>query len=156
MLPEAAAVHLPWLRSRLAEYGDDVRVRLLAGLLLPATAVVTGQRSRRRLFEKASSLFEQYDVLVAPEMPIVAPKIGQDVVDAGGEQLAYRLSLIPFNSPWSCLGLPAVSVPAGFVDGLPVGMAIVGRRLEEATVLRVAHAFQQVTDWHERTPPALA
>lgn len=156
MLPEAAAVHLPWLRTRLAEYGDDVRVRLLAGLLLPGTAVVTGQRSRRRLHEKASALFERHDVLVAPEMPIVAPRIGQDVVEVGGEQLAYRLSLIPFNLPWSCLGLPAASVPAGFVDGLPVGMAVVGRRFDDATVLRVAHEFQQVTDWHERTPPAPA
>lgn len=156
MLPEAAAVHLPWLRTRLAEYGDDVRVRLLAGLLLPATSVVTGQRSRRRLFEKAASLFEQFDVLVAPEMPIVAPRIGEDVVDVGGERLAYRLSLIPFNSPWSCLGLPAASVPCGFVAGLPVGMAIVGRRFDETTVLRVAHAFQQVTDWHERRPPVRA
>ncbi len=153
MLPEAAAAHLHWLRTRLDEYGDDVRVRLLAGLLLPGTAVVTGQRARRRLYAEGSRLFERCDVLVAPAMPIVAPRIGEDVVDAGGESLPYRLSLIPYNSPWSCLGLPVVSVPCGLVDGLPVGLALVGRRLDEETVLRVAHAFQQATDWHELTPP---
>ena len=153
MLPEAASAHLPWLRTRLADYGDDVRARLLAGLLLPGTAVVTGQRARRRLYAEALELLERVDVLVAPQMPVVAPRIGDDTVDAGGRSLPYRLSLIPFNSPWSCLGLPVASVPCGIVDGLPVGMAIVGRRLDEAGVLRVAHAFQLATDWHTRLPP---
>lgn len=156
MLPEAAAAHLHWLRTRLDEYGDDVRARLLAGLLLPGTAVVTGQRARRRLYAEGSRLFQRCDVLVAPAMPIVAPRIGEDAVDAGGESLPYRLSLIPYNSPWSCLGLPVVSVPCGLVDGLPVGLALVGRRLDEETVLRVAHTFQQATGWHELTPPGPA
>jgi aspartyl-tRNA(Asn)/glutamyl-tRNA(Gln) amidotransferase subunit A len=152
MLPEAASVHLEWLRTRLADYGDDVRARLLAGLLLPGTAVVTGQRARRRLYARAASLLDRFDLLVAPEMPIVAPRIGEDTVEVGGTRLPYRLSLIPYNSPWSCLGLPVASVPCGVVDGLPVGLAIVGRRLDEAVVLRAAHAFQQVTDWHTRDP----
>ena len=153
MLPEAAEAHLPWLRTRLADYGADVRARLLAGLLLPASAPITGQRARRALAEEARPLFDRFDLLAAPEMPIVAPRIGEDPVDVGGQQLPYRLSLIPFNSPWSCLGLPTASVPCGFVDGLPVGLALTGRRLAEATVLRAAHAFQQATDWHERRPP---
>jgi aspartyl-tRNA(Asn)/glutamyl-tRNA(Gln) amidotransferase subunit A len=153
MLPEAAEAHLPWLRTRLADYGADVRARLLAGLLLPSSAPVTGQRARRALADEARPLFERYDVLASPEMPIVAPRIGEDPVEVGGERIAYRLAIIPFNSPWSCLGVPTVSVPCGLVDGLPVGLALTGRRLAEATVLRVAHAFQQVTDWHERRPP---
>jgi aspartyl-tRNA(Asn)/glutamyl-tRNA(Gln) amidotransferase subunit A len=153
MLPEAAEAHLPWLRTRLADYGADVRSRLLAGLLLPSSAPVTGQRARRALAHEARPLFERYDVLASPEMPIVAPRIGEDPVEVGGERIAYRLSLIPFNSPWSCLGVPSASVPCGLVEGLPVGLALTGRRLGEATVLRVAHAFQQRTDWHERRPP---
>ncbi|MGL6278617.1 MAG: amidase [Gaiella sp.] len=152
MLPEAAEAHLPWLRTRLPDYGDDVRARLLAGLLLPSSAVVTGQRARRALALEARPLFERFDVLVSPEMPIVAPRIGEDPVEVGGIQLPYRLALIPYNSPWSCLGLPTVSTPCGFVDGLPVGLALTGRRLGEATVLRAAHAFQQETDWHLRAP----
>ena len=153
MLPEAAEAHLPWLRTRLADYGADVRARLLAGLLLPSAAPVTGQRARRALAHEARPLFERYDLLASPEMPIAAPRIGEDPVEVGGERIAYRLSLIPFNSPWSCLGVPTASVPCGLVDGLPVGLALTGRRLGEATVLRVAHAFQQETDWHERRPP---
>jgi aspartyl-tRNA(Asn)/glutamyl-tRNA(Gln) amidotransferase subunit A len=153
MLPEAAEAHLPWLRTRLADYGADVRARLLAGLLLPASAPITGQRARRALALEARPLFERFDVLAAPEMPIVAPRIGEDPVEVAGQQLPYRLSLIPFNSPWSCLGLPTVSVPCGFVAGLPVGLALTGRRLADATVLRTAHAYQQVSGWHDRRPP---
>ena len=152
MLPEAAEAHLPWLRTRLADYGPDVRARLLAGLLLPASAPITGQRARRELAREARPLFERFDLLAAPEMPIVAPRIGEDPVEVAGQTLPYRLSLIPYNSPWSCLGVPTASVPCGFVDGLPVGLALTGRRLGEATVLRAAHAYQRVTDWHERRP----
>ena len=70
-----------------------------------------------------------------------------------GEEVLYRLSVIPTSSPWTLAGLPVVSVPCGFVDGLPVGLALVGRRFAEATVLRLAHAYQTLTDWHERRPP---
>jgi len=100
----------------------------------------------------ARGLFGRYDLLVQPQMPVVPPKIGQELVELDGEQVAYRLALLPFNSPWSLIGLPALSVPAGFVGGLPVGMVLVGPRFGEVAVLRAGHAFQQATDWHERRP----
>jgi Asp-tRNA(Asn)/Glu-tRNA(Gln) amidotransferase A subunit family amidase len=153
MLPEAANVHLPWMRERLADYGPDVRARLLAGLLLPSTAYVTGLRARRWFDDVIRRLFEHFDLLVAPAMPIVAPSLGEENVEVRGETMPYRLALIPFNSPWSLAGLPVASVPCGFVDGLPVGLALVGGRLQDQTVLRAAHAFQQATDWHDRRPP---
>jgi aspartyl-tRNA(Asn)/glutamyl-tRNA(Gln) amidotransferase subunit A len=153
MLPEAAEFHLPWLRSRLADYGDDVRARLLAGLLMPATAHVTGLRARRWFWDELRKLFDRVDLLAAPEMPIVAPPIGQNEVEVRGDRMPYRLSLIPFNSPWTLAGLPVASMPAGFVGGLPLGLALVGRPREEATVLRAVHTFQRATDWHERRPP---
>ena len=156
MLPEAAEVHLPWLRARLADYGDDVRARLLAGLLMPATAHVTGLRARRWYRDELTKLFDRVDVLAAPEMPIVAPPIGDADVEIHGERMPYRLALIPFNSPWSLPGLPVLSVPAGFVDGLPVGLALVGGPRAEQTILQAAHAFQRATDWHERRPPVLS
>jgi aspartyl-tRNA(Asn)/glutamyl-tRNA(Gln) amidotransferase subunit A len=152
MLPEASSVHLGWLRTRLGDYGADVRARLLAGLLLPSTAYVTGQRARRWYYEHLEPVLGRYDVLAAPEMPVVAPRLGDDTVELGGRPTAYRLALIPYNSPWSLAGLPVASVPCGFVDGLPVGMALVGRRFAEGTVLRAAHAFQGATDWHARRP----
>jgi aspartyl-tRNA(Asn)/glutamyl-tRNA(Gln) amidotransferase subunit A len=156
MLTEAAEVHLPWLRTRLADYGDDVRARLLAGLLLPATAHVTGLRARRWFCDELRTVFERVDLIAAPGMPVVAPPIGQTHVEIQGEPVPYRLSLIPFNSPWSLAGLPVASVPAGFVDGLPLGLALVGRPRDEQTVLQAAHAFQRATDWHERRPPPVS
>ena len=152
MLPEATSVHLPWLRTRLHDYGADVRVRLLAGLFLPGTAYATGVRLRERYCAGLAAVFERFDLLAAPAMPVVAPRIGVETVRVRGAELPYRLSLIPFNSPWSLAGLPAASVPCGFVDGLPTGLALVGRPREEATVLQAAHAYQQATDWHERRP----
>jgi aspartyl-tRNA(Asn)/glutamyl-tRNA(Gln) amidotransferase subunit A len=85
-------------------------------------------------------------------MPVLPPRVGEETVDLNGDTILYRLTLIPFNSPWSCVGLPVASVPCGFVEGLPVGLALVGRRFDEETVLRAADAFQRLTDWHERRP----
>lgn len=153
MLPEAASVHLEWMRTRLEDYGADVRARLLAGLFLPATAYVTGMRARREYCVGVNGLFGRFDVLAAPVMPVIAPRIGDGEVDLRGERVPYRLALMPFNSPWALAGLPVVSAPCGFVDGLPVGLALVGRRFAEETVLRAAHAYQTVTNWHEQRPP---
>jgi aspartyl-tRNA(Asn)/glutamyl-tRNA(Gln) amidotransferase subunit A len=155
MLPEATAVHLPWLRERPGDYGADVRVRLLAGLLLPGTAYVTGLRTRRSYRARLEPLLARYDLLAAPAMPVTAPRIGEEAVVVRGEQTLFRRALIPFNSPWSLAGLPAASVPCGFVGGLPVGLALVGRPLADATVLRAAHAYQGATDWHERRAPGV-
>jgi aspartyl-tRNA(Asn)/glutamyl-tRNA(Gln) amidotransferase subunit A len=130
-----------------------VRARLLVGLFLPPTAYVTGQQARRLAYEDLRRVFETVDVLAAPTMPVLPPRIEDDTVELGSQELPHRLVVIPWNSPWSLAGSPVVSVPCGLVDGLPVGLALVGPRLGEAAVLRVAHSFQQVTDWHERRPP---
>jgi aspartyl-tRNA(Asn)/glutamyl-tRNA(Gln) amidotransferase subunit A len=152
MLPEAAEAHLEWLRTRLPDYGADVRARLLAGLLLPSTAYVTGLRALRWYRDELRPVFERYDLLVQPAMPVVPPRIGEESVVVEGEEVPYRLALIPFNSPWTLTGAPVASVPCGFVAGLPVGLALVGRPAGDATVLRAAAAFQQATDWHARRP----
>jgi aspartyl-tRNA(Asn)/glutamyl-tRNA(Gln) amidotransferase subunit A len=152
MLPEAAEAHLGWLRTRLPEYGADVRTRLLAGLLLPATAYVTGLRGQHWYRNELRPVFERYDLLVQPAMPVVPPLIGEETVELRDEAVPYRLALIPFNSPWTLAGAPVASVPCGFVGGLPVGLALVGRPSGDATVLRAAAAFQRATDWHARRP----
>jgi aspartyl-tRNA(Asn)/glutamyl-tRNA(Gln) amidotransferase subunit A len=151
--PEAAEAHRDWLRTRLTAYGDDVRARLLVGLFLPPTVYVLGQRARRLAVAAFERAIAEVDVLASPTMPVLPPRIGEDTVELpGGERIPYRLTVIPYNSPWSLVGAPVASVPVGFVEGLPVGLSLVGRRLAEGTVLRAAHAFQRLTDWHERRP----
>ena len=145
MLPEATARHLPWLRTRLADYGADVRARLLAGLFLPPTAYVTGLRARRWAREAFERDLGGYDLLVAPAMPTTAPRL--DAIPA-----TYRLELMPYNSPAALFALPVTVVPCGFADGLPVGLALTGRRGEDGVPLETAMRFQQETDWHLRRP----
>jgi aspartyl-tRNA(Asn)/glutamyl-tRNA(Gln) amidotransferase subunit A len=145
LLPEATEVHLHWLRTRLADYGPDVRARLLAGLFLPSTAYVTGLRARRWAVAEFERELGAYDLLVAPAMPITAPRLDSIAPD-------YRLQLMPYNSPAALLGLPVTVVPCGFVDGLPAGLALWGRRGEDAVPLGAAEEFQRRTDWHVRIP----
>jgi aspartyl-tRNA(Asn)/glutamyl-tRNA(Gln) amidotransferase subunit A len=145
LLPEAAAGHLGWLRTRLADYGPDVRARLLAGLLLPSTAYVTGLRARRWARREFERELGRFDLLVAPAMPTTAPRL-----DALPE--SYRLDLIPYNSPAALLDLPVTVVPCGVVDGLPVGLALTGRRGEDGVPLAAAEAVQEATDWHLQAP----
>ena len=152
MLPEAAQAHRRWLRTRLADYGSDVRVRLLAGLLLPSTAYVAGLRARNWYLSELRPLQQRFDLFVHPAMSVPPPRIGVETVELHGETVPFRLSVIPFNSPWTLAGVPVASVPCGFVDGMPMGLAIVGRPSGESTVLRAAAAFQRATDWHERRP----
>jgi Asp-tRNA(Asn)/Glu-tRNA(Gln) amidotransferase A subunit family amidase len=153
---EATQAHGEWLRTRLADYDDDVRARLLVGLFLPGTVYVTGQRARRLYHERMLDVFAGVDLLAAPVMPALPPRLEEETVDVDGREVPYRLALIAYNSPWSLGGLPVASVPCGLVDGLPVGLALIGPRLGEEVVLRAAHAFQQATDWHLRRPQPAA
>jgi aspartyl-tRNA(Asn)/glutamyl-tRNA(Gln) amidotransferase subunit A len=146
MLPEATTAHLHWLRTRLADYGADVRARLLAGLFLPSTAHVTGLRARRWALDEYEQALGAYDLVVAPAMPITAPRLDAIPPD-------YRLLIMPYNSPAALLGLPVTIVPCGFVDGLPVGLSLTGRPGDDGTPLAAAHAFQLETDWHEAPLP---
>lgn len=145
MLPEATARHLEWLRTRLDDYGADVRVRLLAGLFLPSTAHVTGLRARRWVRDAFERELGAYDLLVAPAMPTTAPRL--DAIPP-----TYRLDLMPYNSPAALLALPVTVVPCGLVDGLPVGLALTGRRGEDGIPLAAAEQLQEATDWHLRRP----
>ncbi|HEV8264183.1 MAG TPA: amidase family protein, partial [Gemmatimonadales bacterium] len=89
-----------------------------------------------------------------PSTPIVATAVGQGEVTVEREKLDVRSSLIRFTRHFNVSGHPACSVPCGFTAaGLPIGMQIVGRAFDEATVLRVADAYQRATDWHTRRPP---
>ena len=131
MLPEATQAHLGWLRTRLPDYGPDVRARLLAGLLLPSTAYVTRAAGSALVPRTSCAPCSSASTCsCTPAMPVVPPRIGEETVSLHGEEIPYRLALIPFNSPWSLAGAPVASVPCGFVDGLPVGLALVGRPSE--------------------------
>jgi aspartyl-tRNA(Asn)/glutamyl-tRNA(Gln) amidotransferase subunit A len=150
--PEATSIHLEWLRTRLGDYGGDVRGRLLAGLFVPATAYVTAVRARSVIAAAFRSAAEPFDCLVAPTLPSVAPLFGRS--DPLAENL-FRQGLLRYTAPWSLVGWPVVSVPCGFADGMPVGLSIIARRFRDADALAIAARFQRTTDWHlQRAPTA--
>jgi aspartyl-tRNA(Asn)/glutamyl-tRNA(Gln) amidotransferase subunit A len=151
---EAYAYHAPWLKKRPREYGADVRERLRFGAFISGADYVNGQRARALIRDDVDAALGKLDVLVAPTTPIAAMPVDADEADINGDKHSVRPALIRFTRPFNASGHPAVSVPCGFTaEGLPIGLQIVGRPFDEATVLRVADAYQGATDWHTRRPP---
>lgn len=150
---EAAAVHEPRLREHGELYGEDVRVRLDRGLFLAAADYLLAQRARSFLAREYVQALTGVDVLVTPTTIAPAAPIAEDTPAGAAASLAMSLHYTRFTNPFNLTGLPALSVPCGFTkQGLPIGLQIVGRPFDEATVLRVGQAFQEITDWHERHP----
>jgi len=146
MFGEAYAYHQPDLQSRSELYGKYTRQQLQLGALYSAADYVQAQRVRSLFKEEALRALSQVDVLVVPTMLNVAPTF------EGYDPDAMRRAPT-FTGLWNLAGLPAASVCCGFSSvGLPIGMQIVGKPFDEATVMRVGDAYQQLTDWHLRTP----
>src|SRR5262249_13734052 len=98
----------------------------------------------RREFEEA---FSRYDVLITPTAPTPAFRLGEKTADPVQMYLSDVCTL-----PINIAGIPGLSVPCGFEDGLPIGLQVLGRAFDEATILRVAHAYEQAADWRARRP----
>ena len=138
-------------RTRAAGFGAEVKRRIMLGTYALSTGYYDayyGQAQKvrtlvRRDFEKA---FERVDVLAAPTTPSVAFKHGEKA-----DPLAMYMNDV-YTIPASMTGLPAISVPCGFnASGLPIGLQLIGRPLDEPTLLRAAHAYERATPWHERS-----
>ncbi len=150
---EAVAYHLRWLRTRPNDYQPDVRDRLRAGIFVSGAHYVVAQRVRALVRDEVNEALARRDVLLAPTTPVPATPIGQHEVAIRGANADVRTALIRLTRPFNLSGHPVCSVPCGFTSGLPVGMQIVGRPFDEATVLKAADAYQRATDWHSRRPP---
>jgi aspartyl-tRNA(Asn)/glutamyl-tRNA(Gln) amidotransferase subunit A len=154
--PEAVAYHEPLLRRHAADYQPDVRQRLVVGRFLAATDYVQGQRARARMRDEVNAVLDQVDCLLTPTLPIVAPPVTATEVTIGARREAPRSALTAFTRLFNLTGHPVVAVPCGFsAEGLPVSLQLVGRPFDEATILRLAQAYQDATAWHTRRPPAV-
>jgi aspartyl-tRNA(Asn)/glutamyl-tRNA(Gln) amidotransferase subunit A len=93
------------------------------------------------------------DAVIAPVAPVAAPTIAESDVGNSPDAEAVIQRLTRFTRPVNYLGLPSLSIPAGFTaGGLPVGMQLIGRSFDETTLLRIGAAFQRATDFHDRVP----
>jgi aspartyl-tRNA(Asn)/glutamyl-tRNA(Gln) amidotransferase subunit A len=153
VLAEAQAIHAEALRTRPGDFGPDLQAIL--GSPAPETpSLMAALRMRDALRVAVREVFEEVDLLVTATTPVVAADIGQEVVTYGGVEEPILLALIRCTAPFNGTGHPALSLPCGFTSaGLPIGLQIVGREFDEATVLRAGLAYEQATDWHRKVPP---
>jgi len=139
-------------RSRGEGFGEEVKRRILIGTYALSAGYydayyLKAQQLRRMIKDDFQQAFDSVDLILGPTTPEVAFAIGAKTDDPVSMYLQdiYTISL-------NLAGLPGMSVPVGFVDGLPVGMQLIGNYFDEALLLRVAHSYQQVSDWHLQTP----
>ncbi|HHZ88322.1 MAG TPA: Asp-tRNA(Asn)/Glu-tRNA(Gln) amidotransferase subunit GatA [Chromatiaceae bacterium] len=139
-------------RSRGEGFGEEVKRRIMIGTYALSAGYydayyLKAQRVRRLISDDFTRAFDQVDVIMGPTAPSVAFALGSKTDDPIGMYLSdiYTIAV-------NLAGLPAMSVPCGFADELPVGLQIIGKPFEESRLLNVAHQFQQATDWHQRAP----
>ena len=142
-------------RSRSEGFGNEVKRRIMTGTYVLSAGYydayyLKAQRLRRLLRDEFRAALDQVDVIVTPTTPSPAFPLGSRIDDPISMYLSdiYTVSV-------NLAGLPAISIPAGFSNGLPVGMQIIGNYFHEARLLNVAHQYQLMTDWHKQVPEGL-
>ena len=139
-------------RTRQHGFGPEVKRRIMLGAFALSSGYYDAyyhkaQQVRTLIREDFDRVFQEVDALAAPVSPLVAFPIGERADDP------VRMYLVDvYTLPVNIAGLPAMSVPCGFSEGLPVGLQLIGPHLEESRLLNIAHAYQQATDWHKARP----
>jgi len=140
-------------RTRQSGFGPEVKRRIMLGTYALSAGYydayyLKAQKVRTLIKREFDEAFEKYDALVTPTSPVVPFRLGEKLEDPIQMYLSDICTL-----PINIAGIPAISVPAGFADNLPVGLQIMGKPFSEETLLRIAFAYEQATDWHKRRPP---
>ena len=149
LFADAASYHRERLEAEPGRFSAGVLHRLEPGLALRAVDYARHMRWLEAWRGRCGPFFSEVDAVITPTVPVTAPEAGDDLALS---EVTSRLSR--FCWAWPAAGVPAISVPCGFVDGLPAGLQIAAGRWQDGRVLRIAHAYQQATDWHRRRPPS--
>jgi aspartyl-tRNA(Asn)/glutamyl-tRNA(Gln) amidotransferase subunit A len=150
---EATAVHGERLRTRGADLGEDVRVRLEMGHFIPGHWYVKAQRMRHALVERIEAAFEGADVLLCATLRTPAPAVGQGSVRIGDREYALHTAVTNLTLPFNLAGLPAASVPWTMsTDGVPICLQVVGPRGGDWRTLAIAQRLELASPWVRRKP----
>ena len=152
---EWSNLHRPLFEPNIDELDHNNKIRFLTGSVIPAQYYYKAQKIRAVLRKQILDALEKVDVLVLPTGPVTAPPVESvPGVQSKEHALTGLAGRISFTGPFNLAGTPAISVPCGFSSaGMPMGLQIVGRPFAEETVLKIAHAYEQNTDWHNRRAP---
>ncbi|MGD6817953.1 Asp-tRNA(Asn)/Glu-tRNA(Gln) amidotransferase subunit GatA [Metabacillus sp. 84] len=139
-------------QTRAEGFGNEVKRRIMLGTFALSSGYYDAyykkaQKVRTLIKKDFEDVFEKYDVIVGPTTPTPAFKIGEKTDDPL-TMYANDILTIPVN----LAGVPGISVPCGFSNGLPLGLQIIGKHFDESTIYRVAHVFEQATDHHKAKP----
>jgi aspartyl-tRNA(Asn)/glutamyl-tRNA(Gln) amidotransferase subunit A len=152
---EAAAFHKRWLIERPQDYGPQVLMRLQNGLAIPGVSYLEAMRWRGPALAAHIAATSNVDAVIAPVAPVAAPTIAESDVGNSPDAEAVIQRLTRFTRPINYLGVPSLAIPSGFTSkGLPVGMQLIGRSFDEATLIKIGAAFQRATDFHDKVPQA--
>ncbi|MGI6412705.1 MAG: Asp-tRNA(Asn)/Glu-tRNA(Gln) amidotransferase subunit GatA [Syntrophomonadaceae bacterium] len=149
---EADNVLEMFARSRGYGFGDEVKRRIMLGTYALSSGYyedyyLKAAKVRRLISDDFAQVFKDFDLIVSPTTPTTAFKLGENAK----EPLTLYMNDI-LTAPVNMAGLPGISIPCGFIDGLPVGMQIIGRPFDEGTILKAAYTFEQNTDYHTIKP----
>lgn len=150
--PDAENLLDLYKKTRAEGFGDEVKRRIMLGTFALSSGYYDAyykkaQKVRTLIKQDFEQVFEKYDVIIGPTTPTPAFKIGEKIDDPLTMYVNDILTI-----PVNLAGVPGISVPCGFDGGLPLGLQIIGKHFDEATVYRVAHAFEQATDYHKQKP----
>ena len=149
---EAYAYHREYITKSSDLYQPETLKRIRGGAEISGANYIDARRQLDQYRRSNSKMFQTVDLVVTPTTPVPPLAISELLADLDHLRPKEVLAS-PNTRPFNLLGLPAVSIPCGFTGkGLPIGMQIIGRPGDEATVLRLAHAYEQATDWHNRRP----
>ena len=151
---ESSAFHLPRLRKRAADYDPETRDRFLAGALIPAAWVARAQRVRRWWLGNVMRAFAGIDLILAPATPFSALLLDQQTVEIGGVEVPARPNIGLLAQPFSCIGLPIVTVPVFSPGEMPIGVQLIAPPWREDICLRAA-AFLEASGIAIAHPPRL-
>ncbi|KGR76614.1 Asp-tRNA(Asn)/Glu-tRNA(Gln) amidotransferase subunit GatA [Ureibacillus sinduriensis] len=138
--------------TRAQGFGDEVKRRIMLGTYSLSAGTYDAyykkaQQARTLIKQDYDKVFENYDVIIGPTAPTAAFEIGANIDDPM-TMYANDILTIPIN----LAGVPAISIPCGFDNGLPLGLQIIGKHFDEETIYRTAHAYEQATEFHKQTP----